>query len=76
MQKLVLFKLINDKLEFVGHFDNPQIIVEYFVKIQEMIDNNMKTNLQGQYMAIPTLFYEIKKSENKSENLHKTETDK
>ena len=57
MQRLVLFKIIDDKLEFVGYFDSNEMIAEYLSKIQEMIDKQFRTNLQGQYLAIPTLFY-------------------
>jgi hypothetical protein len=65
MQKLVLFKLINDKLEFVGYFDKHEVIAEYLMKIQEMIDKQGKKSLKGEYLAIPTLFYELKQTENK-----------
>ncbi len=63
MQKLTLFKLINDQLEFVGYFDSQEMIVEYMTQIQQMIDKQMRTNLQGQYLAIPSLFYELKQTE-------------
>ena len=62
MQRLVLFKIIDDKLEFVGYFDSNEMIAEYLSKIQEMIDKQFRTNLQGQYLAIPTLFYELKQT--------------
>ena len=63
MQKLTLFKLINDQLEFVGYFDSPEMIADYMRQIQDMIDKEMRTNLQGEYLAIPTLFYELKQTE-------------
>ena len=58
-QKISLFKLINDKLEFVGYFENTEVIVEYLMKIQEMIDKQAKFNLKGEYLAIPSLHYEF-----------------
>ena len=60
MQKLSLFKLIKDKLVFVGYFDSQEIIVEYLMKIQEMIDKQAKFNLKGEYLAIPSLHFELK----------------
>ena len=65
MQRLVLFKLINDQMEFVGYFDSPEMIADYMRQIQDMIDKQFRTNLQGEYLAIPTLFYELKQTENK-----------
>jgi len=63
MQRLVLFKLVNDIMEFVGYFDSAEMIVEYMTQIQEMIDTKGRENLKGEYLAIPTLYYELKKNE-------------
>lgn len=63
MQRLVLFKIVDDKLEFVGYFDSQEMVSEYLIKIQEMIDKQFRTNLQGQYLAFPTLFFELKTTE-------------
>tara|TARA_R100001086_G_C11636438_1_gene203232 strand:- start:24 stop:278 length:255 start_codon:yes stop_codon:yes gene_type:complete len=63
MQRLVLFKIIDDKLEFVGYFDGQEMIAEYLSQIQDMIDKQFRTNLKGQYLALPALFYELKQTE-------------
>ena len=62
MQRLVLFKLVNDIMEFVGYFDSPEMM-EYMTQIQEMIDTKGRENLKGEYLAIPSLYYELKKNE-------------
>tara|TARA_R110000850_G_scaffold231549_10_gene356536 strand:- start:701 stop:934 length:234 start_codon:yes stop_codon:yes gene_type:complete len=66
MQRLVVFKLIDDKLEFCGYFDNAEMVAEYLKQIQVMIDKEFKTSLMGQYLAIPSLFYELKQTKIKT----------
>ena len=60
MQKLTLFKLINDQLEFVGYFDSQEMLADYFTQIGKMIETEGRTNLRGEYLALPTLYFELK----------------
>lgn len=71
MQRLVVFKLIDDKLEFCGYFDSPEMVAEYLKQIQDMIDKQFKTSLKGQYLAIPSLYYDLKQTEIKPKQTKK-----
>lgn len=61
LQKIALFKVHNDKLELCGYFNNTEGITEYLTKVKEMIDTDFQHQLQGEYLAIPSLYFNIKR---------------
>lgn len=59
LQKLALYKVVEDNLELCGFFNTPEEVQEYLVKIREMIDKQFQHQLQGEYIAIPSLYYNL-----------------
>ena len=59
LQKLALYKVVEDKLELCGFFNTPEEVQEYLLKIREMIDDQFQHQLQGEYVAIPSLYYNL-----------------
>jgi len=59
MQKLALFKLIDDNLVFCGYFDTEEQIKEYLEEIRKLIDDKVQHQLTGEYLAIPALMYKL-----------------
>ena len=62
MNKIALFKLVNDKLEFCGYFDNQEGINAYLLEIKKYMDESHQHQLGGEYLAIPTIYYNLKRS--------------
>ena len=61
MQKLALFKMIDDNLVFCGYFDTEQQIKEYLEEIRKLIDDKVQHQLTGEYLAIPSLMYKLER---------------
>lgn len=61
MKKIILFKLVEDKLELCGYFDTEEQIKEYLEEIKKLIDDKMQHELQGDYVALPSLLYTIRR---------------
>jgi hypothetical protein len=59
VQKIALFKVVEDKLELCGYFNSTEDIQAYLTKIKEMIDGQFQHQLQGEYLAIPSLYYNL-----------------
>ena len=50
---------MNDKLELCGYFNTDSEIAEYLTEIKKLIDDKHQHQLTGEYVAIPTLYYNI-----------------
>ena len=61
MQKLALFKLIDDNLVFCGYFDTQEQIAEYLEEIKKMIDEKVQHQLAGEYLALPSIMYKLER---------------
>ena len=61
MQKLALFKLIDDTPVFCGYFDTQEQITEYLAEIKNMIDDKVQHQLAGEYLAIPSIMYKLER---------------
>lgn len=61
MQKLGVFKMIDDEPILCGYFDNNEDVQEYLKEISKMINTDMQTNLIGEYVVIPMLYFELKR---------------
>jgi hypothetical protein len=62
MNKIALFKLVRDKLEFVGYFDDQEGINAYLLEIKSYIDERHQHQLAGEYLAVPTIYYNLKRA--------------
>jgi hypothetical protein len=60
-QKLGLFKVVDDKLELCGYFDTTEQITEYLGEVTQMIETSFQHQLEGEYLAIPSLYYNLKR---------------
>tara|TARA_Y100000385_G_C13029152_1_gene609913 strand:+ start:173 stop:376 length:204 start_codon:yes stop_codon:yes gene_type:complete len=59
MQKLGVFKMIDDEPVLCGYFDNQEGAIQYLEEISTMINQGCQTNLIGEYVVIPMLYYEL-----------------
>tara|TARA_Y100000389_G_scaffold154491_1_gene155013 strand:+ start:348 stop:551 length:204 start_codon:yes stop_codon:yes gene_type:complete len=59
MQKLGVFKMIDDEPVLCGYFDNQEGATQYLEEISTMINQGCQTNLIGEYVVIPMLYYEL-----------------
>tara|TARA_R110002020_G_scaffold305131_1_gene520910 strand:- start:958 stop:1146 length:189 start_codon:yes stop_codon:yes gene_type:complete len=61
MQKLALFKLIDDNLVFCGYFDTQEQITEYLAEIKKLVDEKVQHQLTGEYLALPSIMYKLER---------------
>lgn len=59
MQRLGVFKIIEDEPVLCGYFDNQEGVNAYLEEISTMINQGCQTNLIGEYVVIPMLYYEL-----------------
>jgi hypothetical protein len=59
MEKLAVFKIIDDRLELCGYFSSKETATQYLTEIKKMIDNEFQSQLAGEYIAIPILYYTL-----------------
>ncbi len=62
MQKLGVFKMIDDEPVLCGYFDNQDQVTEYLEEISKLINDRMQVNLIGEYVVIPMLYFELKRT--------------
>ena len=62
MNKIALFKLVRDKLEFVGYFDTQEDINAYLLEIKNIMDEKHQHQLGGEYLALPTIYYNLQRT--------------
>ena len=60
MEKLGVFKIIDDEMVNCGYFDNKEDAVAYLTEISKMINVGMQTYLSGEYVILPMLYFELK----------------
>ena len=59
MEKLVVFKVVEDMLELCGYFNSKEDVKSYLGEINRMINDEFQHNLKGDYIAIPVLHYQL-----------------
>jgi len=59
MEKLVVLKVEGDELLVCGFFNSKEDVVQYLTAVNKMINEEMQQNLQGEYIAIPALYYQL-----------------
>jgi len=60
MEQLGVFKIIDDELVLCGYYDNKDDAVAYLKEISNLINQKMQTNLCGEYVILPMLYFELK----------------
>lgn len=60
MEKLGVFKIVEDGLECCGFFNNKEDALGYLSEVKKIIDNTLQNNYAGEYVIIPTLYFDIK----------------
>ncbi len=54
----------DDTLELCGYYNDMDGVDEYFKQVQKHIDHSQQTELEGDYLVIPTLYYKLKRTVN------------
>ena len=69
VQQLAIFKIdkihssdIEDTMLFCGYADSQEEALSYMEQVQKQIDYNLQEDLQGEYIVIPALYFNLKKS--------------
>jgi hypothetical protein len=80
VQQLAIFKIdkihstdVEDTMLFCGYADSQEEALSYMEQVQKQIDYNLQDELQGEYIVIPALYFNLKKSvdrETKKESLN------
>jgi len=60
MKKITLYKIENDHLVYVGIFETDREIAEYLTEVKKLIDVKHQHQYSGEYIALPSLYYNIK----------------
>ena len=74
VQQLAIFKIdkahstdIEDTMLFCGYADSQEEALSYMEQVQKQIDFNLQDDLQGEYIVIPALYFNLKKTIKKTE---------
>jgi hypothetical protein len=59
MEKLGVFKVVDDVLECCGFFNSKEDALAYLVEVKKLIDNTLQNALAGEYIIVPTLYFKI-----------------
>jgi hypothetical protein len=69
VQQLAIFKIdkahstdVEDTMLFCGYADSQEEALSYMEQVQKEIDYNLQEDLQGEYIVIPALYFNLKKS--------------
>jgi len=67
MEKLAVFKVIDfvpngGGLECCGFFNCKEDAIAYLMEVKKIIDTNFQNNYAGEYIIIPTLYFNITKA--------------
>ena len=60
MEQLGVFKLIDDEMVLCGYYASLDDAKAYLMEISSLINDKMQTNLQGEYVILPLLYFELK----------------
>ena len=63
MEKLAVFKVVNDMMELCGYFNSKEEVTEYLAEIKKLIDTKMQHQLKGDYIAIPVIYFNLQPTE-------------
>lgn len=73
VQQLAIFKVEKitkdvpeETLLFCGYADNQEEAIAYMEQVQKQIDYGMESELQGQYIVLPALYFNLTKKIKKS----------
>jgi len=59
MEKLAVLKIEGDNVLICGFFDSKEMAIQYLTEVKKMIDFSMQTELAGEYIVIPALYYNL-----------------
>lgn len=59
MEKLVVLKIEGDEVLVCGFFNSKEEVVQYLTAVGKMINEELQQHLQGEYIAIPALYYHL-----------------
>lgn len=62
MEKLGIFKIVEDVPTLCGYYDNKEDALEYLKEVKKMVDYNMQHQLVGEYILVPCLYFNIQRS--------------
>jgi hypothetical protein len=59
MEKLAVFKLVDDVPMICGYFNSKDDAIRYLTEVGKMINQNMQHQLAGEYIVVPTLYFNL-----------------
>ena len=62
MEKIACFKIMEDeRMELCGFYNSREDAIEYLTYVQQEIDKSFQFALEGQYVFLPALYFDIKR---------------
>jgi hypothetical protein len=62
MEKLAVFKVVNDVMELCGFFDSKEDAIAYLTEVKKIINTEMKNSYAGEYLLVPTIYFHLKEA--------------
>ena len=59
MERLGVFKVTDEGMFICGYFDSKEDAIRYLTEVGKLINFNMQHQLVGEYIIIPTLYYNL-----------------
>ena len=59
MEKLAVFKIVEDTPMICGYFDSKEDAIRYLTEVGKMINHGLQHQLVGEYIVIPALYYNL-----------------
>lgn len=59
MEKLAVFKMVDDIPMICGYFDSKEDAIRYLTEVGKMINSSMQHQLAGEYIIVPTLYFNL-----------------
>jgi|LakMenEpi03Aug12_release.lakeMendotaPanAssembly.Ray.scaffolds.fasta_scaffold4323941_1 hypothetical protein len=59
MEKLAVFKMVDDVPMICGYFDSKEDAIRYLTEVGKMINHGLQHQLVGEYIIMPTLYFNL-----------------
>mgnify|MGYP003635965621 CR=1 FL=1 len=60
MEKLAVFKIGLENLVYCASFTNKEDAIKYLEYVKGLIDKDLQTQLQGEYIIVPSIYFNLK----------------
>jgi hypothetical protein len=62
VKTLGVFKVMgDDSLVLCGYYEDMEAVLRYFKEVKVAIDHSMQFNLEGDYLVLPVVYFNLKR---------------